>query len=63
MDQEEEDEGTINALILRMDEDRIPRARGLLDKVKAGEVLTDRDIGIFKKGVQRQHEQPGTYHA
>ena len=49
MDQEEEDEGTINALILRMDESRIPRARSLLDKVKSGEILSDRDIGFLKK--------------
>lgn len=49
MNQAEEDEGTINALILRMDESRIPRARRLLDKVKAGETLTERDIRFLKR--------------
>ena len=49
MDQVEEDEGTINALIMRMDEYRIPRARHLLEKVKAGEVLSDRDINFLKR--------------
>ncbi len=49
MDQAAVDEGTIIALILRMDESRLPRARQLLDKVKTGEVLSDRDIGFLKR--------------
>jgi hypothetical protein len=49
MNQTEKDQGTINALILRMDEYGIPRARYLLEKVNGGEILSDRDINFLKR--------------
>lgn len=49
MDQSEEDQGTIAALMIRMDETRLPRARRLQVKVNAGELLSDSDIGFLKK--------------
>lgn len=49
MDQSEEDQGTIAALMIRMDETRLPRARRLQVKVNAGELLSDSDIDFLKR--------------
>ena len=49
MDQSEIDAGTITALMLRMDEVRLPRVRRLQDKVNAGELLDDADIDFLKR--------------
>ncbi len=49
MDQAEEDAGTIAALILRMTESRIPRARRMLEKVNDGETLSTSDIQFLKR--------------
>ena len=49
MDQSEEDAGTIAALILRMEESRLPRAQRMLDKVDEGETLSDGDIRFLKR--------------
>jgi len=49
MDQSEKDAGTITALILRMDEIRLPRVRRLQLKVNAGELLDESDIDFLKR--------------
>lgn len=49
MDQQKEDEGALHALVLRMRDDLIPRARQLLENVEAGEVLSEGDIGFLKR--------------
>lgn len=49
MDQSEKDAGTIAALILRMEETRLPRARRLQEKVTAGERLSESDIRFLKR--------------
>jgi hypothetical protein len=49
MDQSEEDAGTIEVLILRMEETRIPRAKRLLDKVNVGDTLSNNDIRFLKR--------------
>jgi hypothetical protein len=50
MEQSEKDAGTIAALMLRLKETRLPRAKKLLGKVNSGESLSDSDIR-FLKGV------------
>ena len=49
MDQSEIDAGTISALILRMEEVRLPRARRLQEKVTAGNTLSDSDIRFLRR--------------
>ena len=49
MDQSEEDAGTIAALMLRMKEDRLPRAQRMLERVNDGEKLSDSDIRFLKR--------------
>ena len=49
MDQSEKDKGTIAALMLRMEEIRLPRVRRLQEKVKAGETLSNSDIRFLKR--------------
>jgi hypothetical protein len=49
MDQSEKDAGTIAALMLRLEETRLPRAQRLLEKVNAGEKLEDLDIYFLKR--------------
>jgi len=49
MDQSEIDAGTISALMLRMEEFRLPRAQRLLEKVNGSEVLSDSDIRFLKR--------------
>mgnify|MGYP001570992600 CR=1 FL=1 len=49
MDQEKEDAGTIAALMIRMKEERLPRALRILDRVNNGEKLGDSDINFLKR--------------
>lgn len=49
MEQPEKDAGTIAALILRLSETRLPRAKKLLVKVNEGESLSDSDIRFLKR--------------
>jgi hypothetical protein len=49
MEQSEKDAGTIAALMLRLKETRLPRARQLLDKVNGGFTLNDEDIRFLKR--------------
>jgi hypothetical protein len=49
MDQSEEDAGTIAVLLLRFRESRLPRAERMLEKVNAGETLSDNDIQFLKR--------------
>lgn len=49
MDQSEKDAGTIAALMLRMEETRLPRARRSQVKVNAGETLSRSDINFLKR--------------
>lgn len=49
MDQSDIDEGTIAALLLRMEEIRLPRARRLQVKTNAGELLSNSDIRFLKR--------------
>lgn len=46
------DSGTIAALMVRLREERIPRARKLMEKVNSGETLSEHDIQFL----QRVHE-------
>lgn len=49
MDQSEIDAGTLAALMLRLEEVRLPRAMRLLEKVNGGGLLSDRDIRFLKR--------------
>jgi len=49
MEQSKKDAGTIAALMLRMKNTRLPRAKKLLDKVNGGAVLSDSDIRFLKR--------------
>jgi hypothetical protein len=49
MDQSEKDAGTLAALMLRLEEVRLPRAMRLLEKVNRGGLLSDRDIRFLKR--------------
>ena len=49
MEQSEKDAGTIAALMLRLKETRLPRAKQLLAKVKGGDRLSDSDIRFLKR--------------
>jgi hypothetical protein len=49
MEQPQKDAGTIAALMLRFREQRLPRARKMLEKVNQGETLSERDIRFLKK--------------
>jgi hypothetical protein len=49
MDQAEKDAGTLAAMMLHLEEVRLPRALELLDKVNTGALLSDRDIRFLKK--------------
>jgi hypothetical protein len=49
MEQSTIDAGTIAALMIRMKEYRLPRARRLLEKVNEGEVLSNEDISFLKR--------------
>jgi len=49
MDQEEKDAGTIAALILRMEEYRLPRAIRIHQRVSVGRTLSTSDINFLKR--------------
>lgn len=49
MEQSEKDAGTIAALMLRLKQTRLPRAKLLLDKVSGGDKLSDSDIRFLKR--------------
>lgn len=49
MEQSTKDAGTIAALMIRFRESRLPRAKRMLEKVNAGEKLSDYDIEFLKK--------------
>jgi hypothetical protein len=49
MDQNTEDAGTLAALMIRMKEYRLPRAKRMLARVNAGEKLRDSDIEFLKR--------------
>lgn len=49
MDQLEKDTGTLMALMLDLEENRLPRAHHILEKVNGGELLSNRDIRFLKK--------------
>lgn len=49
MDQSKIDAGTIKALMIRFKEYRLPRAQRLLEKVNAGEILSEYDISFLKR--------------
>ena len=49
MDQSEKDAGTIAALMIRMKEARLPRAKRLLDKVNGGDTLSNEDINFLER--------------
>jgi len=58
MDQSEKDAGTLMALMLNLEEKRLPRAMHILDKVNGGGLLSDRDIRFLKRvyKASRQNE-------
>ena len=45
----DKDAGTIAALMKRFQEQRLPRARRMLERVEAGEVLSDQDIAYLER--------------
>jgi hypothetical protein len=49
MDQKTKDAGTIEALMIRMKEYRIPRAKRMQERVNAGEKLSDVDIEYLNR--------------
>ena len=49
MDQSQKDAGAIAALILRLTEYRLPRAKRLLKRVNEGNTLSDDDIRFLKR--------------
>jgi len=49
MDQDTKDAGTIEALMIRMKEYRLPRAKRMQERVNAGELLSDDDIAFLKR--------------
>ena len=49
MEQKTEDAGTIAALMIRFREYRLPRAQRMLERVNAGETLSDSDIEFLKR--------------
>jgi hypothetical protein len=49
MKQGDRDAGAIAALMIRMQEYRLPRAQRLLEKVNRGETLADGDLDFLKR--------------
>ena len=56
MEQSEKDAGTLAALMLDLEEIRLPRAMQILDKVNAGELLSDYDISFLKNVYEDSRE-------
>ena len=48
LDQEESDEGTLAALMLDLEENLLPRALRLLDRVNNGGLLSEEDIEFLR---------------
>jgi hypothetical protein len=69
MDQSKIDAGTIAALMIRLKDYRLPRAKRLLEKVNGGEKLTEEDIAFLKRvyndsrGNQELVKRHPEYHA
>ena len=61
MDQAEKDAGTITALMLRLTEDRLPRARRLLEKVNCGDKFSESDIGFLKRVYEESRSNESLY--
>lgn len=49
MDQSTKDAGTIEALMIRMKEYRLPRAKRMQERVNAGEILSENDIDFLER--------------
>jgi hypothetical protein len=49
MDPKTRDAGTITALMLRMQEQRLPRAKRMLEKVNNGDILSEEDITFLER--------------
>lgn len=49
MDRSEKDAGTIAALMIRLEQYRLPRAQRMLEKVEGGETLEQTDIDFLKR--------------
>ena len=49
MEQSKKDAGTIAALMIRLKEYRLPRAKRLLEKVNEGDTLSEEDISFLKR--------------
>jgi len=49
LDQDERDSGTLAAMMLDLEENRLPRALRLLDRVNNGELLSEEDIQFLKE--------------
>ena len=49
MEQSDKDAGTLAALMLELEEVRLPRALRILVKVNGGGILSERDIRFLKK--------------
>jgi hypothetical protein len=43
------DKGTIQALLLRFNKQRLPRAEAMKEKVDAGELLNDSDLNLIQQ--------------
>jgi len=52
LDQEEIDSGTLAAMMLDLEENRLPRALRLLDRVNNGELLSEEDIQFLKEAYE-----------
>ena len=52
MDQEKRDAGTIAALMIRMKDYRLPRAKRMLERVSKGEKLLDSDIEFLNRVIK-----------
>ena len=48
MEQSDKDTGTLAALMLELEEVRLPRALRILGRVNGGEILSERDIRFLK---------------
>ena len=49
MEQSDKDTGTLAALMLELEEVRLPRALRILDRVNGGGILSERDIRFLKR--------------
>ena len=52
LDQEEIDSGTLAAMMLDLEENLLPRALRLLDRVNNGELLSEEDIQFLKEAYE-----------